>query len=196
MAVVEHELLRTLHRMHRQKTDLKSRIDRFPKLLKTNQKLVSEAFSVQSTFLDGHIVALYAVEKTDDDDNACEEEDEAMEQCVATYMTMAGEMRCLGCLSYGMADIAEEIHAMNCADFQQRFCNVLVNCPCSPCRAKLVESINCELEWADEGCPLLDCDFSSEPTPAPTTGPPTNTTTLLTMMVHFSTDFLSTNIES
>ena len=45
MTVVEHELLRTLHRMHRQKTDLQSRIDRFPKLLKTNQKLVFDAES-------------------------------------------------------------------------------------------------------------------------------------------------------
>lgn len=45
MAVVEHELLRTLHRMHRQKTDLQSRIERGPRLLKSNQKLVDEAKS-------------------------------------------------------------------------------------------------------------------------------------------------------
>ncbi|MEE2639845.1 MAG: phospholipase [Planctomycetota bacterium] len=43
MAVVEHELLRKLHRIHRQKSDLKSRIERGPRQLKATEKLVSDA---------------------------------------------------------------------------------------------------------------------------------------------------------
>lgn len=46
MAVVEHELLRTLHRIHRQKTDLQSRIERGPKQLKANERKVNEASAV------------------------------------------------------------------------------------------------------------------------------------------------------
>ena len=43
MAVVEHQLLRTLHRMHRQVSDLQSRIDRGPKQLNSKTALVKEA---------------------------------------------------------------------------------------------------------------------------------------------------------
>lgn len=42
MAAVEHELLRTLHRMHRQRADLNSRIERGPKQLNAKQKQVAE----------------------------------------------------------------------------------------------------------------------------------------------------------
>lgn len=40
--VVEHDLLRTLHRLHRQKKDLESRIERGPRQLKASVKKVDE----------------------------------------------------------------------------------------------------------------------------------------------------------
>ena len=40
--VVEHDLLRTLHRLHRQKKDLESRIERGPRQLKASEKKVAE----------------------------------------------------------------------------------------------------------------------------------------------------------
>lgn len=46
MAVVEHELLRTLHRIHRQKTDLQSRIERGPKQLKATEVKVAAGETV------------------------------------------------------------------------------------------------------------------------------------------------------
>ena len=42
-------------------------------------------------------------------------------------MTKAGEMQCVGCISYSMADIAEDLGKINCAQFQERFCNTLTN---------------------------------------------------------------------
>lgn len=41
-AVVEHQLLRTLHRLHRQKTDLESRLERGPRQMKATELKVKE----------------------------------------------------------------------------------------------------------------------------------------------------------
>lgn len=46
MAEVDQELLRTLHRLHRQRTDLQSRIERGPRQLKSSQKKVAEVQAV------------------------------------------------------------------------------------------------------------------------------------------------------
>lgn len=145
-------------------------------------------------------VVLYAVEKAkgddDDDDGTCGEEDKAMEDCMMQSITDAQYFKCFGCISYGMADIME-ISFPSCPVIQAMLCETLSTCPCGPCAYEMQESLNCELEADDVPC-LIDCDFSSPVTPAPSpnpTSPPpdNNSTTPLTAIVHLSAFYLSRN---
>jgi hypothetical protein len=137
-------------------------------------------------------VVLYAVEKTkdDDEDGTCSKEDEAMEECMLQDLDVPQQFDCMGCIMLGMSEILKTSVA-SCPVIEEMLCTTLSTCPCGPCRDEILESLNCELQAEDVPC-LIDCNFSTLPTPAPTSPPPNhNSTTLLTTIVRLSAAYLS-----